>query len=116
MLPLTLSLVLSVGAFFAAVADILTSNPQAMGLLLGVISPLGIAVVQQTYWSKAVKQAVLVVVSLVLGVVTVAASGQFNPGDLVTTFVLVLVAAQVAYKAAWKPSGVTAKIESATTY
>ncbi|MFE1270622.1 hypothetical protein [Streptomyces sp. NPDC058758] len=86
---------------------------------VGALLPLLTAVVQQPFWSARAKRAVAVVVALLAGVVTVASTGgieQFTHGlPALGTIVAVLTASQAAHELVWKPSTITAKIESVTS-
>ncbi|WP_328333310.1 MULTISPECIES: hypothetical protein [unclassified Streptomyces] len=89
------------------------------GAQVGAILPLLTAIVQRPAWSAEVKKAVAVVLALVAGVGTVAASGgweQFQHSTLaVATITAVLAASQTTYDLIWKPSKVAPAIESVTT-
>lgn len=89
------------------------------GALVGALLPLLTAVVQRPAWSAEVKKVVAVVIALVAGVATVAASGgweQFQHGTLTfATVTAVLAASQATYDLIWKPSKVAPAIESVTS-
>lgn len=90
------------------------SHPETWALLLGLVTPLATAVVQQPTWPKPLRTAVAVLAALVVGTITVLANGNFNTADWFTTVAVCLVAAQTAYHAIWKPAGVARVIELAT--
>ncbi|GHG80136.1 hypothetical protein [Streptomyces griseocarneus] len=89
------------------------------GAQVGALLPLLTAIVQRPAWSAEVKKVVAVVLALVAGVVTVAASGgwaQFQHGTLTfATLTAVLAASQATYDLLWKPSKVAPVIESVTS-
>ncbi|MGG7574076.1 hypothetical protein [Streptomyces sirii] len=89
------------------------------GAQVGALLPLLTAIVQRPAWSTEVKKVVAVVLALVAGVVTVAASGgweQFQHGTLTfATLTAVLAASQSTYDLVWKPSKVAPAIESVTS-
>ncbi|MEU1355278.1 hypothetical protein ABZ410_15460 [Streptomyces cinnamoneus] len=89
------------------------------GAQVGALLPLLTAIVQRPAWSAEVKKAVAVVLALVAGVVTVAASGgwaQFQHGTLTfATLTAVLAASQTTYDLLWKPSKVAPVIEAVTS-
>lgn len=89
------------------------------GAQVGAVLPLLTATVQRPAWSTEVKKVVAVVLALIAGVATVAASGgwgQFQHGALtLATLTAVLGASQTTYDLIWKPSKVAPAIESATS-
>ncbi|NUL21861.1 hypothetical protein [Streptomyces lunaelactis] len=89
------------------------------GAQVGAVLPLLTAIVQRPAWSAEVKKVVAVVLALVAGVATVAASGgweQFQQGTLAfATITAVLAASQTTYDLIWKPSKVAPAIESVTS-
>lgn len=97
-----------------SLVDSLTTGAQ-----VGALLPLLTAIVQRPAWSAQVKKIVAVVLALVAGVVTVAASGgwaQFQQGSLTfATIIAVLTVSQSTYDLLWKPSGIAPVIERVTT-
>ncbi len=97
--------------------DLLTLLP-LLGALLGALTPLLTAVVQQPFWPTRKRQFAAVIVSVFVGLGTVLAA---NGGDLASlpltsaTLAAVIAASEAAYRKAWQKSGVTDKIEWATT-
>ena len=101
---------------FQQIIDYLTANVTLVGLLVGALIPPVTSIVQQPAWSKATRQGVAVVVSVVFGALTAAAAGDISdPSQVVPTIVAVLLSAEATYQKVWKPSGATAKIEKATS-
>lgn len=85
------------------------------GLILGLLTPLVTAVAQQPWFSHRTRQIVGVVVSVIVGLVTVLAQGEIgNTPVTVTTVLAVIVAAQAAYTRLWQPSHLTERIEWTT--
>ncbi|MFF0481985.1 hypothetical protein [Streptomyces sp. NPDC004435] len=97
-----------------SLVDSLTTGAQ-----VGALLPLLTAIVQRPVWSPQVKKIVAVVLALVAGVVTVAASGgwqQFQHGSLTfATIIAVLTVSQSTYDLLWKPTRIAPVIERATT-
>lgn len=93
----------------------LLSNTQAWGLILGVLSPLLISVAQQPQWAGGTRAVVAAAAAVVIGLVTVLASGDFAVGDWLTTAALVLVASHTAYEGLWRPTGAADAIEFKTS-
>ncbi|MER5301291.1 hypothetical protein ABT039_17715 [Streptomyces lasiicapitis] len=89
------------------------------GAQVGALLPLLTAIVQRPAWPAEVKKTVAVILALVAGIVTVAASGgwdQFQHGTLTfATLATVLAASQATYDLIWKPSKVAPVIESVTS-
>lgn len=89
-------------------------NTQMWGLILGFVSPLGIAVLQQPGWPSWLRWLVGWACAAVVGLLTVLASGQITHGTTMwTTLVLTVVASQAAY-AGWR-NGPASAIERATS-
>lgn len=96
--------------------DLLTDNPTLLGLILAMFTPLATAVVQQPTWSSRARSVVGAIASLIIGFLTVAASGDLGDATtLLTTLGVVLTAAEAAYQKVWQPTGVTQLIEFATS-
>lgn len=93
----------------------LLGQPQSWAVLISLATPGLISVINQPGFSRGKRQLVAAAVSLVVGVVTVASSGQFNTADLLSTCAVVLVASQAAYHKLWKPRGAAARVEAVTT-
>lgn len=83
--------------------------------LIGAVLPLLIAVIQQPRWSSQVRQIVSIVISVIAGLGTVLASGNFDVQNLLVTIVALIGAAQASYALIFKPTGAAQKIEKATT-
>lgn len=97
------------------VIDVFGGDIDTWALLLGVLSPLAIAVIQQPRWSPVARWFVGWLCALIIGAVTCLASGVLDqPSTVLRVCVLVLVAAQAAY-VGWQKSGVVPAIERATS-
>lgn len=95
--------------------EALQANVVLVGLLVGSVTPLLTSLVQQPKWSKNVRIAVAVVVSVVVGFAIAAADGKLNPGNFFAVVMAVLVSAEAFYQKLWKPTGVAPSVERATT-
>lgn len=94
----------------------LFADSASWALILGVLTPLVVALVQQPGWSRPLRAIVSVVASVVVGVITVAANGDLTePRPVLAVIALVLVASNTAYTTLWKPTGVAPAIEGATS-
>lgn len=93
----------------------LLAQPQAWGLILGVIAPLLISVVQQPKFTGATRSVIAVAAAAVIGVLTVLSTGDFDPSNLLTTFAVTLVASHAAYESFYKPTGLADVVEFKTS-
>lgn len=84
-------------------------------MLVGFFSPLVIAIIQQSRWSARVQSVVAFAFYVLVGAVTAWLSGIFNTVSLLTAVLLVFVTAANSYRELWKKTGVTGKIEAATS-
>ena len=84
-------------------------------MLVGFFSPPVVAVIQQSKWTARTQAIVAFVFYLVVGAVTALLSGVFNTASLVTAVLVIFVTAANSYRELWKKTGVTGKIESATS-
>lgn len=95
---------------------------ETWSLLVGILSPLVIALVQQPKWSSAARAAVAFVFCLIAAAVTAGATMDWNfeafkdkPGALFEAAALVLIAAWSSYQAFWSKIGAAPAIERATS-
>uniref|UniRef100_UPI003F491C80 hypothetical protein n=1 Tax=Nonomuraea sp. CA-251285 TaxID=3240002 RepID=UPI003F491C80 len=95
--------------------DGVVADVETWALLLGVLSPLAIAVVQQPRWTGATRMVIGWLCALIVGAVTCLANGVLTePATALRVCVLTLVAAQAAY-VGWQKAGIVPKIERATS-
>lgn len=95
------------------------ADTASWGLLVGIFTPMLVSVVQQPKWTKRTRSIVAVAASVVVGLLTSLANGLLSnndqtPRSVLSTIALVLVASQGSYQL-FKTSGVSAKIENATS-
>lgn len=83
-------------------------------LIVGFFLPKLLATVIQTKWSEKEKAIVAFVGCLVAAVGTTYFTDGFGGGNYVSSALAIFVAAQVSYKALWKPTGVAPAIETKT--
>lgn len=93
---------------------------QAWGLILGFLTPLLVALVNQPRFTPTQKRLISVFISILVGVINLLVQGALSRWsldltDLLANFALVLGAAQAAYALLWKPTGVSDKVEAATS-
>lgn len=91
------------------------SDAQMWALIVGFLAPPVIAVAQQPSWPDWLRSLVTVAFSVVAGTGTVWLTGNFEPADLVSSVLLILVTSIAAYKGVWKPTTIAPKIEAATS-
>ena len=90
------------------------SDYQMLSLLIGFVLPLVISVIQQPSWSKPLRAWVTLAVCVITGFLIVYTTGQLNGKSLVTSILIVLVAALATYSKFWKPSSLSPVIEQRT--
>lgn len=93
----------------------LLENPQAWGLILGLLTPLLVSLVQQPQLPQWARATVAAVSAVIVGVITCLVNGQIGAGDLLTTIAVVLVASHTAYESFFKPTGISPTVELATS-
>ena len=94
----------------------LTLNDAALwSLVIGSLLPMVIAFFQQPQWSDQVRSIVTPIVCVVVAVATVWINGQFDTANLVRTFLIIFLSAQLTYRTYWRPSGITKAIEDRTS-
>jgi hypothetical protein len=92
------------------------TDTASWALILGVLTPLVVAVVQQPRWGTRYRAVVAAVAAVIVGVVTVLANGTWQDASgTLGIIALVLVASNTAYKTLWKPTGVAPLIEAKTS-
>jgi len=83
--------------------------------LVGVFTPMLVAVVNRSHWLSWVKAVVALLTCLVTGTVTAWLAGDLSFTEWGTAVLVVLLASATMYKQFWKDSTITDKIEEATT-
>ncbi len=96
------------------------NDQQMWSLLLGVVLPPVAAIVMQPKWSSATRAVVSVAICLLIGAGQVFFDANekldaVTAQGVVHAFLLVLVAAQAAYRGIWQHLPVTHAIENATS-
>lgn len=79
-------------------------------VLLGILTPLIVAIVASNKWSAQAKGVLALVASIVIGVATAYASHLLTTANVVGSILVAYGAAQVAYTALFKPLGITSWI------
>jgi hypothetical protein len=90
-------------------------NLSALNLIIGFFSPILISVITRPGWDPRLKTLVMVGVSVVVGFLTALFSDQLNLEDVTSAILTTMVASITAYYGVFKPSGVSPKIELATS-
>lgn len=94
--------------------DVLTDTA-AWALIVGFLSPLVIAAVQQPTWSNRIRALVTFLYSVIVGVITAWLNGTLDGRAVVSAVLLIFVMAISTYRGLWKETGVTGVIEAATS-
>lgn len=84
-------------------------------LVVGTLLPPLISVIQQPTWPDWVRAVATAAIALVVGGLTAYFTGDLEGKTLVSSFLVVLVAAITTYKGFWKPTSVSPRIEAATS-
>lgn len=89
-------------------------------LILGAFTPFIISVVNNPHYTKRARQAIAVGVSVLVGIIVVVIGGTVLDWTLSLPNILFIIAgivgaSQAFYAVIWKPSGITDKVEVATT-
>lgn len=97
------------------------TQTEMWAVIIGFVTPLLVAVVNQPQWTRNQKRVLAVGVSVIVGVLNLVAQGAFTEQSLtwsgaLASLVLVIGAAQASYALLWKPSGVAETVEAATEY
>lgn len=91
---------------------------QLYAAIVGLLLPLGSAIIIQRHWASQVKAVAQAAISFVAAVVLTYTEGNLD-GDhlrqLFMAFLIVFVPSIAAYYGFWKPTDVAPAIESATT-
>lgn len=97
------------------------SSVQAWSMLLGIITPFVVSVVKNPKWTAGRKRVVSVVIAAAIGTMNVLVSGaisnwaDYTLQGVLVNLALVVGSGQAAYALLWKPTGVTDKVEVATS-
>ena len=92
------------------------SDPAAVGIVVGFVTPLIVSVLQQPNLSKRQRTIVAIAASVVLGGGTAYATGLFaDTSSLLTILVVLYTASETFYQKLWKQTGITESIEAKTT-
>jgi len=79
-------------------------------VLLGVVTPLIVAIIASARWSSQAKGLLAMAASIVIGVATAYASHLLTTANVVGSILAAYGAAQVVYTALFKPLGITSWI------
>jgi hypothetical protein len=84
-------------------------------LIVGFVMPILIALLQQPGLKNWIRATITAVVSIVAGFLTAYFNNQLDFQNIVSSVLVVGVAAITFYKGFWKPTGVAPAIENATS-
>lgn len=95
------------------------TDADLIALVLGILLPLAIAVIQQRAWPDWARALVAFGIYFLATALTMWFVGTFGDPtsvrEWVRTFLTIFATAYGSFKLAWQPSGLTARIERATT-
>lgn len=91
------------------------SNLQLWSAFVGLVLPNVVSLVNQAHWPSWMKGAVAIAVSAVAAAITTDLQGGFSGRSFATSFLVVVTATLATYRVFWKPTGISDKIEHATT-
>lgn len=91
------------------------TNLALWSLLVGALTPLVVAVVQQPKWTSRARAIVAVISSIVLGTGTAFFNGTLTGTTIAASVGTVLVTALTTYRNLWVPTGLVPAIEAATS-
>jgi hypothetical protein len=91
------------------------SNLALVSAFVGIVMPLVVSVINQEHWSSQLKGVVALLVSFVAAAVTTWAEGGLHGHSLASSFLIVFGATIATYRVFWKPTGISDKVETATT-
>lgn len=92
-------------------------NPNLVmwGTIVGTAMPLLISVLNKPDWTPTTRAVVAFLACLVAAVGTTYFEGTLIAGDVASAFLAVFVTAIATYNLYWKPSGISPRIEQATS-
>lgn len=93
----------------------LTTDLAMWSLITGFGMPLLIAFFNQTHWKGWVRGLVTLVLCVIAGGITAYLNDAFTGRRLLSSILLVFVAAIAFYRLWWRPTGIAPAIEDTTT-
>ncbi len=93
----------------------LTNDLLMWTLLVGALTPLVIAIPNQTHWSKTAKGIVTLLICILVGGGTAYFNHAFTGRGIVSCVLIVAVMAVFTYHQFWKTTGIAPALERATT-
>ncbi len=92
-----------------------TDNLQMWSLIVGFLSPIVLAIIQQPTWKRPLRAFVTFVWALLAGAGTAYFTGDFNGRSFVTCVLIVMVTTISTYVGFWKRTGIAPGVEGATS-
>lgn len=83
--------------------------------LVGMISPLIVALIQQPKFNKGAKAVITMLYCLIAAAGTAYFEGRLTGARFATAFLIVFVAAIASFQGFWKPTGIADKVEQKTS-
>ncbi len=94
----------------------ISNNVIMYAALVGFISPLVLSLIIQTGWSVRVQAAVAFIYCILVGAGICYVLDLWQGADIVACILILFTVTVAFYKNFWKPTGVSPKIEEATTF
>lgn len=94
----------------------MSNNLEMWSLIVGFVSPIVLAIVQQPSWKQPMRAFVTFVWALLAGGGTTYFSGEWTGHSFVASVLVVLVTAISTYVGFWKRTGIAPGIEGATSF
>lgn len=93
-------------------------NTARWAFLVGIFLPMGIALVNQTGWSRQLRGIVTFLCCLIAAVGTAYFAGELDGEDIVSALLIILVMATLTYRVYWGPeaSGLASTVEAKTSF
>lgn len=91
------------------------SDLERWSLLVGILSPLLISVIQQPGWRRPLRAIVGLIMCVLIALGTAYFNGDFHERGIVSSLLLIFLAAMTAYRNLWRPTGIAPAIETATS-
>ena len=84
-------------------------------LIVGALAPPLVAVIQQPRWADWQRTLATVALCIVAGLGTCWFTGEFTSRDIISSCLVVIVAALATYRSLWKSARVAPLVERATS-
>lgn len=98
------------------IIDALAGDPASVGIIVGIVTPLLVALIQRPTMSKQLRTVIAIAAAVIIGLISAAASGQLSqPSSALTLIVVLYATCEAAYQKIWKATGLAKSIEVKTS-